>query len=85
MLIGCEDRNIVIETVKKADAGSDIVVRLYECHNARGMAELFCARNVREAFLCDMEENPVAELEIVEGAVAFSYRPFEILTIRLSV
>ena len=85
MLVGCEDRNIVIETVKKSDSGSDIVVRLYECHNARGVAELFCARNVREAFLCDLEENPVAELELIEGAVNFSYKPFEIITIKLVI
>ena len=82
-LVACEDRNIVIETVKKAEDGDDLIVRLYECHNSRGKAELACARPVRSASLCDLEERDIAELEVQDGLVAFDYKPFEIVTIRL--
>ncbi|MGV3617573.1 MAG: alpha-mannosidase [Fimbriimonas sp.] len=82
-LVACEDRNIVIETVKKAEDSADLIVRLYECHNSRGRAELSCARPVRSASLCDLEERDVAELEVQDGLVAFDYRPFEIVTIKL--
>lgn len=37
-LVHCDDRNIVIEAVKRAESGKGIIVRLYECHNARGKA-----------------------------------------------
>lgn len=79
----CDDRNVVIETVKKAEDGPDLIVRLYECHNARGAAVLSCVREIKSAALCDLEENPIADLELVDGAIHFPYRPFEIITLRL--
>lgn len=81
--VSVEDRNLVVESVKRAEDGKGTIVRLYECHNARGQAELACARAPKEAWLCDLEENPLEELEISDGLVAFKYRPFEIVTIRL--
>ncbi|MBI1756050.1 MAG: alpha-mannosidase, partial [Fimbriimonas ginsengisoli] len=85
MLAACDDRNVVVETVKRSEDGRAIIVRLYECHNSRGRAELSCARPIRRAALCDLEENELAELEIVEGGVRFAYKPFEILTILLDI
>lgn len=84
-LVSVDDRNLVVEAVKKAEDDDGLIVRLYECHNARGMAELVCARSPKAAWLCDLEERPVAELEVVEGAVPFSYKPFEILTVKLAL
>jgi alpha-mannosidase len=84
-LVACEDRNIVIETVKKAEDSSDLIVRLYECHNSRGKAELSCARPVKAAYLCDLEETVIAELDIHDGMIGFEFKPFEILTLKLSV
>jgi alpha-mannosidase len=83
--VSVEDRNLVIETVKKAEASDDVVLRLYECHNARGRAELACARAPKAAWLCDLEERELEELEIVDGLVVFTYRPFEIITLKLKV
>jgi len=84
-LVACEDRNIVIESVKKAEDSADIVVRLYECHNSRGRAELACARTPVGAVLCDLEENEIVELEVQDGIVSFEFKPFEILTIKLKL
>jgi alpha-mannosidase len=81
--ITSDDRNLVIETVKKAEDSSDLIVRLYECHNARGRADIAFAMPPSAAFLCDMEENELAELDVVDGVVSLDYRPFEILTIKL--
>ena len=82
-LVTCDDRNIVIETVKKAEDSDDLIVRLYECHNSRGHAELFCINPTTEAMICDLEENEIGELEVNDGLVQFSYKPFEIITIKL--
>jgi alpha-mannosidase len=84
-LVSCEDRNIVIESVKKAEDSGDLIVRLYECHNSRGGSEISCARGIKGALLCDLEENEIAELEVSDGVVAFEYKPFEIITIKLRV
>ncbi|HWA84466.1 MAG TPA: alpha-mannosidase, partial [Fimbriimonadaceae bacterium] len=83
--VHCDERNVVIETVKKSEDGGDLIVRLYECHNSRGTAELSCLREPLAAFLCDLEENPIAELEISDGMIRFDYKPFEIVTIRIRV
>jgi alpha-mannosidase len=58
-----------------------LVVRLYECHNTRGIGELSSARRIRRAWLADLEETPLSELEVVDNLVLFEYKPFEILTI----
>lgn len=84
-LVACENRNIVIETVKKAEDSNDLVVRLYECHNSRGKSELACALKPTRAVLCDLEEEEIVELEITDGQVAFEFKPFEIITIRLEL
>jgi alpha-mannosidase len=82
-LVACEDANIVVEAVKKAEDSDDIIVRLYECHNSRGRAELSVARGFATAMLCDLEENEIEELETQDRLVQFEYKPFEILTIKL--
>lgn len=83
--VSCDDRNVVIESVKKAEDTNDIIVRVYECHNSRGSAVLASFRPIRNAALCDLEENVIADLEVTDGVVAFDYKPFEIITIRLAV
>lgn len=84
-LLSCDDRNVVVETVKKAEDSNDLLVRLYECHNARGRAELGCVKTIKRAWLCDLEERERQELEIADGVVLFDYKPFEIITIKLGV
>ncbi len=82
-LVACENRNVVVEAVKKAEEGNDLIVRIYECHNTRGRAELAIFGRPTSAWLCDLEENPIAELEVNEGLVGFEFKPFEIVTIRV--
>ncbi len=83
--VSCDNRSIVIESVKKAEDSNRIVVRLYECHNSRGSTDLVCALPVRAAWLADLNETPVAELEVRDGVVPFDYKPFEIVTLMLEV
>ena len=79
----CHDQNVVIETVKKAEDSDDVIVRLYECHNSRGHAELILATPPGGAWLCDLEENELGEIEMTDGTVPFAYKPFEIITIKI--
>ena len=83
--VAADARSVVVEAVKKAEDSERIVVRAYECHNTRGSAQLICAKKVRRAWLADLEESPLKELEVREGAVKFEYRPFEVLTFVLQV
>ena len=83
--MACDDRNVVVESVKRAEDSDSIIVRVYEAHNARGTAEMSIAKPIKAAYLCDMLENDLGELDIADGCVRFDYRPFEILTIKLAV
>lgn len=83
--VSCNDRNIVIEAVKKAEDSKSIICRLYECHNARGRAEIRLARPIRRAALCDLMENEVGELDVRDGCAEFDYTPFVILTVKFEL
>ncbi len=78
----CEDRNLVVETVKRAEDGTGMIVRLYESHNAKGKAPLSIIKSFRSAWLCSLDEKPIEELEAVEDQVMIEYKPFEIITVK---
>lgn len=84
-LVGCDNRDLVVETVKKAEDSNKLVVRVYECHNTRGRALLECAVPIKSATLAALDESPIEELELCDGAVLFDYKPFEIITLVLEV
>ena len=60
------DEHIVIETIKPAEDGNGIVVRLYEDSGIK-----------RTAYEADMKENPIRETDLS----ALEFKPFEIKTI----
>lgn len=80
-----DTRNLIIETVKKAEDSNHIIVRLYECHNTRGLASLTGVLVIKRAWICNLEEHPEQELEVVDNNVQLSYRPFEIITLMLEI
>jgi alpha-mannosidase len=82
-LVSTDSRNLVIESVKKAEDSDALVVRVYECHNTRGRASLSIARKFKRAWITDMEERRLEVLEATNGSVSFDYRPFEIVTLLL--
>ncbi len=83
-LVWCEDRNIVVESVKKAEHSDSVIVRMYECHNARGRAELLSGRPIAHAERVNLLEEPVSEVAFTPQGVEFEYKPFEIITLRLT-
>ncbi len=72
---------MIVEAVKKAEDTDGLIVRLYECHNTRGSAELSRSGSISQAWLCDLNETPLQELEVIDGRLSFDYKPFEILTL----
>jgi alpha-mannosidase len=73
---------LVIDTVKKADEGDDLIVRLYEAHGTPVTARLTSALAIRAAAECDLLERDKIALAW-DGGVELSLRPFEIKTLRL--
>ena len=76
---------VVIEAVKRAERDDSIIVRLYEAHGTRGPAELTTTLPVKHAFRADLMERTGAPVDCKRGKMAFTVKPFEIITFKLIV
>ncbi|MBR3692802.1 MAG: alpha-mannosidase [Clostridia bacterium] len=82
-LVSADARNVMIDTVKFAEDGEDLIVRLYEFENRRSEVNLSCFADISEAFDCDLMENNEAALPVKNGRIALTVKPYEIKTIRI--
>lgn len=85
--LSVDKENVILETVKKAEDGNGIIVRLYEVNNSRTSVTLASDGTLSEARETDLLENPVEErkLEMTDHTVSFTIKPYEILTLRLQM
>ncbi|MDF2537820.1 MAG: putative alpha-mannosidase [Herbinix sp.] len=81
---GVDRHNIIIDTIKPAEDGSeDLVLRMYESKKAGGNCMLYSAFTILEAYECNMLEKLEKELVITDRNIRLEFKPFEIKTIRL--
>ena len=85
-LVQLDNEAVVVEAVKAADDRSgDVVLRCYESRGGRAAATLQANFPVRGAWLTDLLERPLTELEVGPGnTVALQLRPFQVITLKLS-
>lgn len=81
--LSLDAENIVFETAKKAEDGEDIILRGYECFNKRTDVTLTLGVPVNSAYICDMLENEETEIPVTDGKISLSFKPFEIITLKL--
>ena len=82
-LISVDLPNIVVETVKRAEDGNGIIVRLYESQRRRGVLTLSAGFELAEAWHTNLLEENEAALEPSGNSVELPVRPYEIVTLRL--
>lgn len=82
-LVSVDAPNVVIETLKQAEDGNGIIVRLYENHRYRGKATISTGFDLAEAYHCNLLEENETGLEITDNSVTLSLRPYQIATLRL--
>jgi alpha-mannosidase len=75
--------HVVVETIKVADDGDGLIVRLYEAHNQRGSVRLRFGRLVRSAETTDLLERRIDPLPVAGNTVEVAVRPFEVKTLRV--
>jgi len=81
-----EDFNLLIDTIKKAEDSDALILRLYECHGARGAARVRLALPITRATWCNLlEEEQEPAIVDDEGAVVVPYTPYKILTLKVEV
>ena len=82
-LIAPNRPHIVIETIKQAEDGQGIIVRLYESQRRRGPVSLTTGFNLAEVWYTNLLEENQAALRPEDNRVSFTVRPYEIVTLRL--
>lgn len=84
-LASVDAANVLIETIKWAEDGKALVLRLYEAEGARTRCKLSFGVNTTRAAASDMLEAEQNQLPIAANALELDFRPFEIKTVRVEV
>jgi alpha-mannosidase len=79
----CDDPNLLLDTVKRAEDSDALVLRLYEAHGARGTARVRSGMPFSTAARCTLLEDDLEEVAVGAGALEVPYRPFEVVTLKL--
>ena len=82
--IQCDAPNVIIDTVKKAQDGGDLIVRLYEAHGAAARAKVRFGFPIKSAQLANLMEEAGRKLKVSGNAIILEFRPFEVHTLRVS-
>jgi len=82
-LVSVNRENMVIETIKQAEDGNGIIVRMYESMRQRGNATLRTGFKLGEAYKTNLLEQTAESLEISDNRLMLYTRPHEIVTLRL--
>jgi len=83
-LVSVDRPNIVIETIKQAEHGKDIIVRMYESQRRRGNVTLTTSFELAEAWCTNLLEEPETSLAIEGNAISLFVKPYEIVTLKLT-
>jgi len=81
--VSVDRANVVIETVKRAEDGNGIMVRLYESQRRRGQVTLTTSFELAQVWRANLLEENQSALAPKGKSVNLSVRPYEILTLRL--
>ena len=75
--------NVVIETIKRAEDGNGIIVRLYEDQRNRGAFKLTTGFALGQVYHCNLLEENEQELQAEDNQVQLDIVPYQIVTLRL--
>ncbi len=73
----------MIETVKQAEDGNGVIVRLYEDHRSRGSVTVRAGFSVAQAYRCNLLEENDEALDVQDNQVTLDISPYQIISLRL--
>ena len=82
-IIAIDEENVVIETVKQAEDGNGIIVRMYESLRSRGEITLRTGFALKAASITNLLEEGEEMLALDGNAVSLPIAPYKIVTVRL--
>ncbi len=75
--------NVILETVKAAEDGNGIILRLYESENAKTKVCLTVNRDFERAYICNLLEETETEAAVFGNRIQIPVKPYEIVTVRI--
>ena len=82
-LVTCDSLNVIIETVKQAEDGEGIIVRLYESQRKRGQVRLKFGGAVESAWMTNLLEENESVLHVDQDSILLALHPYQIVTLRV--
>ena len=81
--INCDNDDIIIDTVKSAQDGNGIIIRVYQSKQVRGTRTLTVNLPFEKVYACNLMEENEDEITADGNKITFSITPFEVKTFRL--
>ena len=78
-----DKQNVIIETVKEAEDGDGVIIRLYESENARTKAHISFEKPVASVESCDCVEKTKETVCVAGDGFDITIKPYEIQTYRV--
>lgn len=84
-MVSCQTPGVIIDTVKKAEDGNSLIVRVYEGHGGRCQAKLKFASNINGAAEANLLEDRLAPIAVKNNTLHFSLTPYQLRTFRINL
>ena len=81
-LVELDQGNVIIETVKQAEDGNGVIVRLYEGERSRGKVTIKMGFDIKEAYICNLLEENQESLSVENNSITLNVRPYMITSLR---
>lgn len=75
--------NVIVETIKRAEDGEGIIVRMYESENAYTKTKLTVNADFKKAFICNLLEETEHEAVVSGKEIEVVLKPYEVVTVKI--
>jgi len=82
-LAGTDKKNVIIDTVKKAEDSDEVIFRVYEAHGQRGNATITFGVAPDHVAECNLMEEEDEKFDVNGKSVSFYIKPYEIKTFKV--
>ena len=82
--ISVDKPNAVITALKKSENDDGIIVRFYDAYDCKSNVALTLPESYTKAYLCDLMENEIRELKVIDGITNIPVTNFEIITVKFT-
>ena len=83
--LSVDSKNVMAETVKMAEDGNGVILRMFEYFNGRGKVNVTLGAKVASVQECDLMENAIGDVQVAQDGKGFAFdiKPYEIKTFKV--